>query len=124
MRQDPHAPNKRSKMPPNQGAPFPDVYKLIHTSPAFRTKCGNIRPAVLTYAIKGQGNRRVRLTRPWKKNDPPLDRPQITIGEAERLTQNGLKRLLQKREKRTRFQENLRGVELRVDGPTSTFFKE
>ena len=59
-------PRKESKVLRKKGSPFPNIYTLIHTSPAFRTKNGRIRPAVMTFAIKGQRNRRVRLTRPWQ----------------------------------------------------------
>jgi hypothetical protein len=103
------SPGSPQKGRPQHPSPFPEVYKLIHTSPAFRTKRGRIRPVVMTYAIKGQGNRRVRLTRYWRKGDAALDIPRISIGKVRKAfgRQMGEKQ----REKIAQFEENLRMAE-------------
>jgi hypothetical protein len=106
-----------------KGSPFPDVYTLIHTSSAFRTRRGRIRPAVLTFAIEGQGNRRVRLTRPWKIGDPPLNIRRLSISEAKRLN-GGMKGFAKRKEKAERFQQYMRDMEKGLIGPTEAFFKE
>jgi hypothetical protein len=106
--------------------PFPDVYTLIHTSPAFRTNNGRIRPAVETYALKGQGNRRVRLARPYRRGDPPLDIPRISAGKAKTLLeQNRLVLYLKEREKLVAERIAMRkGIDARVEGPGAAFFNE
>lgn len=111
---------------PGASRPFPDVYTLIHTSPAFRTSNGRIRPAVETYALKGQGNRRVRLTRPYRRGDPPLDMPRISAGKAKRLLeQNRLVLYLKEREKLVAQRMSMRrGIDTRVEGPGAAFFNE
>ena len=104
--------------------PFPNVYTLIHTSPAFRTKRGKIRPAVMTFAVDGQGNRRVRLTRPWRVGDESLDIPRVPIGKVGKLTKGGLHAILKRREKAVRFEESLSNLEKGLEGPSAAFFKE
>ena len=106
--------------------PFPNVYRLIHVSPAFRTTQGRIRPAVETYAIKGQGNRRVRLARPPRYGDPPLDIPRITAGRAEKLLRrNGLVQYINQREKLIAERIAIRkGIDARVQSPGAAFFNE
>jgi hypothetical protein len=106
--------------------PFPDVYTLIHTSPAFRTNNGRIRPAVETYALKGQGNRRVRLARPYRRGDPALDIPRISAGKAKTLLeQDRLVLYLKEREKLVAERMAMRnGIDARVLGPGAAFFNE
>lgn len=107
-----------------KGSPFPNVYTLIHTSPAFRTKSGRIRPAVMTFAIKGERNRRVRLTRPWQPGDPSLNKPIISIGKAKKLLRDGLHGFLKAQEKVDRIKTNFKDVEKGLQGPSAAFFKE
>jgi hypothetical protein len=105
--------------------PFPNIFTLIHTSPAYRTRSGRIRPAVMTFAIKGQGNRRMRMTRPWREGDPPLEIPTISIGKAKKiLREGGLSAYLKNREKLDRYKENLENLENGYEGPSAAFFKE
>jgi hypothetical protein len=106
--------------------PFPDVYTLIHTSPAFRTNNGRIRPAVETYAVKGQRNRRVRLARPYRPGDPALDIPRISARKAKKmLEQDRLGLYLKEREKLVAERIATRkGIDARVQGPGAAFFNE
>jgi hypothetical protein len=112
-------PRTLQKGRPQHPSPFPEVYKLIHTSPAFRTKRGRIRPAVMTYAIEGQGNRRVRLTRHWRKGDESLDIPRIPIGKVRKAL--GREMGERQREKIAQFEENLRIAESKR---SAAFFKD
>jgi hypothetical protein len=107
-----------------KGSPFPNVYTLIHTSPAFRTKRGRIRPAVMTFAIEGQRNRRVRLTSPWKPGDPLLEKPVISIGKAKKLLRGGLPGYLKRQENVDRVNMNLKEVQRGLQGPSAAFFDE
>jgi hypothetical protein len=113
------SPSTSQKGRPEHPSPFPEVYKLIHTSPAFRTKRGRIRPVVMTYAIKGQGNRRVRLTRYWRKGDEALDIPRISTGKVRKALGRQLGE--KQREKIVQFEENLRMAERER---SAAFFKD
>ena len=106
--------------------PFPDIYNLIHVSPAFRTNRGRIRPVVETYALKGQRNRRVRVARPRWHWHPGLEIPQIAAGRAKKLLQREcLAEYVKRREGLTREKMALRNrVDSTVQGPGAAFFNE
>jgi len=106
--------------------PFPNVYTLVHTSPAYRTSYGRIRPAVETYAIKGQANRRVRLARSFRRGDPSLDIPRIGLGKAKKLVdERRLVEYVNNREKLIAERIALKkGIDVRVEGPGAAFFNE
>ena len=78
----------------------------------------------MTFAIKGQRNRRVRLTRPWQPGDPWLNKPIISIGKAKRLLRDGLHGFLERQEKVERLKTNLRDLERGLEGPSKAFFRE
>ena len=73
----------------------------------------------MTYAIKGQGNRRVRLTRYWRKGDEALDIPRIPIGKVRKAW--GRQMGERQREKIAQFEENLRIAE---SERSAAFFKD
>ena len=76
----------------------------------------------MTFAIEGQRNRRVRLTRPWKPGDPSLKKPIISIGKAKKLLRDGLPGYLKRQENVDRVKMNLNDVEKGLQGPSAAFF--
>src|SRR5271156_6522314 len=116
-------PGTRRGQPPQ---PFSGDHEYLGTSPAFTTRKGNIRPAVMTFAVKGDGvSRTVKTTRPWRRGDPPIDTPQITVKQAAVLTRTRIPGVnpaaLRKERRLDRFGE---AVIAGGAGPTETFFKE
>ena len=106
-----------------KGSPFPDVYTLVHTTPIFRTTRGNIVPGIKTYAIEGQGNRRIRFPKPKLRADPVLFKELISIKKAKRLLKGGLESY-DKARRKTGVQSKLRDLEKGLEGPNAAFFKE
>lgn len=107
-----------------QVANFPDDSSLIYAIPPSRTKHGNFRLAPMMYVIEGQVYRRVRLTRPWAKQNSLLNTPQVTVGQAQKLTRNRLNRMLQKRGRVFGFKKMLYKIQRGLEGPTAAFFTE
>lgn len=66
----------------------------------------------------------MRMTRPWKEGDPPLEIPTISIGKAKKILQGGLPSYLKSREKLEGYQEHLSNMENGYEGPGAAFFKE
>jgi hypothetical protein len=67
----------------------------------------------------------MRMTRPWREGDPPLEMPTISIGKAKKILQGGgLSVYLKNREKLERYKENLSNIENGYEGPSAAFFKE
>ena len=105
-----------------KGLPFPDLYTLIHMSPAYRTPRGRLKPAILTYAIQGHSNRRVRIAAPWRPSDAPL---QVSIGKARRLALKAKgSAAMKKRKEFRRLNRNIQNIERGVIGPNAEFFRE
>lgn len=73
----------------------------------------------MTFAIKGQGNRRVRLTRHWRRGDAPLDIPRVPIGKVRKILAKKMGE--REKEKMARFEENLRRAETER---SAAFFKD
>jgi hypothetical protein len=73
----------------------------------------------MTFAIKGQGNRRVRLTRPWRKGDDSLDIPRVPIGKVRKALAKTMGE--REQEKIARFEDNLRRAE---SERSAAFFKD
>lgn len=78
----------------------------------------------MTYAIEGEGNRRLRLTRPWRQGDRPLNTTIITVEEANKLTKGKLRAILKRRELEPAISKTIRRIECGIEGPTATFFKD
>jgi hypothetical protein len=78
----------------------------------------------MTFAIKGQGNRRVRLTRPWKPGDFPLDVSILSLGRAKKMLREGLHGYEKRKGKVEELRKSFRDVSKSIDSPTVAFFKE
>ena len=116
--------NERIKK--SKGSQPPISYKLVHTSPAYRTKSGRIKHSIDTWKISGT-DQRVRLFRPWRnRSDPPLEeRPMISEARGKKMqTRKYLHAVNVKGAKLNKFDKYFENVKKGTKGPGADFFRD